>query len=85
MQADGSNVRCLTDGAAPSESGVWSPDGSRIAYFGAAEPFDPSWVVGDTYQVPVTNLVVMDADGSNAHIVVPNVRASGLIWKPTTD
>ena len=85
MQADGSNVRCLTDGATPSDSGVWSPDGSGIAYFGAAEPFDPSWVIGDTYQVPVTNLVVMDADGNNAHIVVPNVRASGIMWKPTTD
>ncbi len=55
---DGSGLRRLTNQADGSYfSPVWSPDGSRIAAF--------RMVPGDA----LAHLVVMDADGSHAHVI----------------
>jgi Tol biopolymer transport system component len=56
MNADGSDVRQLTNDYVIKSQPTWSPDGSRIAYSG-------HW---DTY-----NVYVMNADGSDQH-AVPN-------------
>ena len=52
MDADGSNVRRVTHGAAGFEP-IWSPDGKKIAF--------TSWL----HETPVYEIYVVDADGSN--------------------
>jgi Tol biopolymer transport system component len=59
IQPDGSGLHQLTTQASGSYfSPAWSPDGSRIAAFDVANKGDP-----------VAHLVVMDADGANAHLL----------------
>ena len=52
MNADGSNVRRLTDNVIHDEGPVWSPDGERITFTSGPEDLD-----GDIW--------VMDADGTD--------------------
>src|SRR5688500_10048641 len=59
MNADGSNVRQLTDGNTDSYRPVWSPDGQHIAFMRKIEE------LGDSDRV-LTALWVMDANGENA-------------------
>jgi Tol biopolymer transport system component len=58
MNADGSDVRQLTDGQTDSTAPVWSPDGQKITFIRAVDP--------DTVSAQRYELWVMDADGSNA-------------------
>ncbi len=62
--ADGSDVRRLTDG--PNDSWPsWSPDGTQIVFSSTrSDPSVPVCTPGDDIECP-TDLYVMDADGSN--------------------
>ena len=64
MNADGSNIRQLTDDERSSRSPAWSPDGSQIAFATARDA-----------PVSFTTLWVMEADGSNQHPLVNNPRS----------
>jgi Tol biopolymer transport system component len=68
MNADGSNEQQLTfDDVFKTQVPDWSPDGSRIAY-AAGDPGD---------------VLVMDADGSNAHTVIGGPTDDfGPAWSP---
>lgn len=71
MNADGSGQVQLS-GQAYSEGPVWSPDGTKIAYDSAG---------GDYWQ----NLWVMNADGSNQHVVFDEggwAEAWARSWSP---
>jgi hypothetical protein len=64
MNADGTNVQDLTPSDIDDEQPVWSPDGTKIAY-------DSIDGYGDR------TVYVMDANGSNAHVVDPETDCSG--------
>lgn len=57
MQADGTNVRALTDSALDRRSPRWSPDGTRIAYIARFEIEGGGGTTG-------SDLMVRPADGS---------------------
>ena len=63
-------------GGAGVESVAWSPDGRTIAYFTRTSPNAP----GEQNQ-----LWLMDADGTNERILVPEIQAMhgwGPMWSP---
>jgi Tol biopolymer transport system component len=64
MRADGTDRRRLTRSRADEYAPAWSPGGTRIAY---TRGFD-----GDVF--------VMNADGSNKHLLVPDAAAPS--WSP---
>jgi hypothetical protein len=64
MAADGSSVTDLTPSDCTDSNPVWSPDGTKIAY-------DSIDGYGDR------TVYVMDANGSNAHVVDPETDCSG--------
>ena len=73
MNADGSNLRQLTQSDDQTDSRPsWSPDGSRIAFLSSSAD---GRMVG-----------VMDADGSNVHILTPDLGAAAastpISWSP---
>jgi TolB protein len=80
---DGSSRAQLTSGPAFDISPMWSPDGTRIAYWsiepaGDAGPFDYDTVMRAASE-PRTSLMVMAADGSDAHPLVDGL----LLVDPT--
>lgn len=76
MNADGSNVRQLTNGEFSSTDPAWSPDGTQIAYsrYLSSQGGDALWV--------------MDADGGNKKSLIANPRTgnpqfgSNPAWSP---
>ena len=56
MDADGANVRRLTDNAVHDEGPAWSPDGTRIAFSSGADPLR-------------LDIWTMAADGSDARAI----------------
>ena len=72
MDADGTDVRRLTDGddGDTNLGAVWAPDGSRIAYqAGVTGGPGPLWV--------------MDPDGSHAELLL-DAEILGIDWQPAT-
>lgn len=70
MDADGQNVRAITDDASGIANAVWSPDGTRLAYTRIAS--------GD-----ITTAFVIDADGTNLVDMGPvYTYAPPLSWSP---
>ncbi len=73
MNADGTDVRQLTDNDACDDNPRWSPDGSLLAFSSdraEAERFD---------------VYVMEADGTNVRQVThtpTGARAINPIWRP---
>lgn len=59
MDADGSNVQALTNDPCPASGPVWSPNGQQIAFAEGA------------FNTCAVGIEVMNADGSNRHVVVP--------------
>jgi TolB protein len=69
MNADGSDLRQLTDGPGPSEGPEWSPDGKRIAF---SKEVDGEYAVW-----------VMNADGSGQRrLTRKGVSEHGPRWSP---
>jgi Tol biopolymer transport system component len=69
MDADGTNVRRLTDGDLSDYSPVWSPDGSQIAFLRTSSE--------------ASGLFVMNADGSNQRALATGLEIFGApSWAP---
>ena len=51
---------------------AWSPDGSKIAFERACGPMGPS----------PCGIFVMNADGTNAHLLASGCRCGGIAWSP---
>lgn len=68
MNANGTNVRQLTQNAAFDTAPIWSPDGTQIAY------------ISDE-GTPDTRIWVMNADGSDARILL-DYPAIDIAWSP---
>jgi Tol biopolymer transport system component len=62
INPDGSHMKAITSGPGIHEVPSWSPDGSQIAF-----DYSPSTGGTDFF----TSLYVMNADGSNPHLVTP--------------
>lgn len=67
--ADGTNVRRLTDDPGRDEAPAWSPDGRRIAFVSTRDHADSSLSGYELY--------VMDADGSNERRLTDDRRGQG--------
>lgn len=76
MDADGGNVRQLTDTPEVSEHGAaWSPDGRHVAY-------DAAPIAADRTQ-QARQIWIIDADGSNARpLTTGTSRNIGPAWSP---
>jgi Tol biopolymer transport system component len=71
VNVNGSNLRQLTDDHLTHLYPAWSPDSNQIA-FGTLVPYPPS--NGPRRKIDVkSQLEVMDADGSNRHILIDNI------------
>lgn len=69
MDADGNNVRRLTNMPGGDEYPSWSPDGSQIAFFSERGG------IADTY--------IMDTNGRNAHRLAKKpIIAVAPVWSP---
>jgi COMPASS component SWD3 len=76
MDADGSNVRQLTDNAAYDSNPRWSPDGSLIVFS------------SDLAEAGHWEVYVMSADGSNMRRVTntpSSATAINPVWRPETN
>jgi Tol biopolymer transport system component len=69
MDADGGNLRRLTDGSAAVVSVVWSPDGSRIAFVSTENRMN-------------TDIYVTNADGTELRRLPGSDNALELRWSP---
>jgi Tol biopolymer transport system component len=78
MNADGSNAKSLTRlTKASADGGVWSPDGTRVAY-GSDRALDGSDAFG------MENIWIVTADGSSTAPVTRLVKAVNYLsgWQP---
>ena len=69
-------IKQLTKNAGTASGPIYSPDGKHIAFMSADSVDHSAWAE--------SKLTVMDADGSNVHVVSGNLDRpiSGVIWAP---
>lgn len=88
---DGSNPRALTSGPGVDINPMWSPDGTKLAYWSLDDPNPPSDGVVDVLRIvrlhssSTASLVVTDQDGGSSTSVVEDVKLDpGLppSWSP---
>jgi TolB protein len=86
MNADGTEVRQLTDNDYDDEYPVWSPDGDSIAFHSDRRSEWVEDVDGD--ETGVVDIFVMNADGTQEHQLTDNddwVMARFPVWSPDGD
>lgn len=78
VSIESGETEALTDRNGPDSGPVVSPDGKSIAYVGYEDKVQ-------TYQVK--RLHVMNADGSNKRVLLPDLdrSVSGLVWNSSSD
>ena len=78
VSIESGETEALTDRNGPDSEPVVSPDGKSIAYVGYEDKVQ-------TYQVE--RLQVMNADGSNKRVLLPDLdrSVSGLVWNSSSD
>jgi Tol biopolymer transport system component len=78
MDADGTNVRRLTDNADFDSAPAWSPDGTKIAFENA-----PAATLQPGVEPQEKDIYVMDADGTNVHRLTDSPGLDeGPVWSP---
>ena len=70
VDIDGSNRKQLTDIPKNWEEGMWSPDGSKIAYYSQQ-------VDGEKYEI-----WAMNPDGSDKRLLTKVKRLGDAMWSP---
>ncbi|MHC4598195.1 MAG: TolB family protein [Planctomycetota bacterium] len=74
MDADGANQIQITNHPKGAMRPIYSPDGNRIAYLANKRKQGPTFCY---------ELMVADADGSNARVVAPKEEVQGFAWGRT--
>ena len=78
MDADGTNVRRLTDNADFDSAPAWSPDGRQIAFENA-----PAATLQPGVEPQEKDIYVMDADGTNVRRLTDSPGLDeGPVWSP---
>jgi Tol biopolymer transport system component len=83
MQADGSNVRRLTDSPIYESEPAWSPDGSQIAFVRGYDP--TTGPVINLFGCADPKIFVINADGSEAFNPINGTRGTDPAWSPDGD
>jgi Tol biopolymer transport system component len=87
LALDGSRRQALTKvaGGALARDPAWSPDGRQIAY-SYTPPLPTSRGPGGLLPLPVTDIYVMNADGTGAQVLVehgaPGIGFETPVWAP---
>jgi Tol biopolymer transport system component len=84
MDADGTNVRQLTDNGDFDSAPAWSPDGTQIAFEkAAAGTFVPGVPAEPGKEAEEKDIYVMDADGTNVRRLTDSPGLDeGPVWSP---
>ncbi len=76
MNADGTDARNLTNNPADDTDGVFSPDGSKIAFISTRDSHPESGLY-------VSEIYLMDADGEHQQRLTNlGFRSNGITWSP---
>ena len=87
MTLEGTQRRTLTrvGGGALARDPAWSPDGQRLAY-GYTPPLPTARGPGGLLPLPVTDVYVMNADGTDARALIehgaPGIGYETPVWAP---
>jgi len=83
IKANGSGLHQLTKSQESSFAPIWSPDGTKIAFF-STKFFPPAGATFPPYAQPPIFIHVMNADGSDQRNLTPDGSRSfrNLVWSP---
>lgn len=95
IESSGQNLQQLTDDVVRKSSPRWSPDGSQIAYLGTTQveaysagkaTATPVWPASRRADLGVTDVFVIQADGSNSRQITTDGQAkTDLAWGTRQD